>query len=133
MTQIELVRDGREPAGSNVSRPGARALRSRRAARGSGRSAGPILRPVEACPAPGLARRSVGRPHACALPRPDVDGATRPGPAPTPAWRLTDRGVALVLVTGLMIMVAALTVVCLTALKVTGEGYQPSASASRPR
>jgi hypothetical protein len=39
------------------------------------------------------------------------------------AWRLTERGIALVLVTGLLIVTAALTVIGLTALRVTGERY----------
>jgi hypothetical protein len=39
------------------------------------------------------------------------------------AWRLTDRGIALVLVTGLLIVTAALAVVGLTAVRVTGERY----------
>jgi hypothetical protein len=50
-----------------------------------------------------------------------------------PTWRLTDRGIAVVLVIGLMIMVAALAVVGLTAARVTGEGYQPAVSAGLPR
>jgi hypothetical protein len=39
------------------------------------------------------------------------------------SWRLTDRGIALVLVTGLLIVTAALAVVGLTAVRVTGERY----------
>jgi hypothetical protein len=54
-------------------------------------------------------------------------------PVSYPTWRLTDRGVAVVLVIGLMIMVAALTVVGLTAMSVTGDGYQATVSASLPR
>jgi Tfp pilus assembly protein PilX len=38
-------------------------------------------------------------------------------------WRLTDRGIALVLVTGLLIVTAALAVMGLTAARVTGERY----------
>ena len=49
------------------------------------------------------------------------------------SWRLTDRGVAVVIVTGLMIMVAALTVVGLTAMRVTSDGYQATASQTLPR
>jgi hypothetical protein len=45
--------------------------------------------------------------------------------APAASWRLTDRGVAVVLVIGLMIMVAALTVIGLTAVRVTGPDYRP--------
>ena len=50
-----------------------------------------------------------------------------------PTWQLTDRGVAVLLVAGLMIMVAALTVVGLTAITVTGEGYRATVSSSLPR
>jgi len=59
-----------------------------------------------------------------------------PVPTPTvcaPTWRLTDRGVAVLLVAGLMIMVAALTVIGLTAITVTGEGYRATVSSSLPR
>ena len=52
---------------------------------------------------------------------------------PEPTWQLTDRGVAVLLVAGLMIMVAALTVVGLTAITVTGEGYRATVSSSLPR
>jgi hypothetical protein len=47
-------------------------------------------------------------------------------PAPTRApssWRLTDRAIALVVVTGLVVVTAALAVVGLTALRVTGDRY----------
>ncbi len=55
-------------------------------------------------------------------------------PVPVASWRLTDRGVAVVLVVGLMIMVAALTVVGLTAVQVTGSDYRPGGSAlGQPR
>ena len=39
------------------------------------------------------------------------------------SWRLTERGIAVVLVARLLIVTAALTVVGLTALRVTGERY----------
>ncbi|MGI8458613.1 MAG: hypothetical protein ACR2LI_10935 [Propionibacteriaceae bacterium] len=41
-------------------------------------------------------------------------------------WRLTERGIAVVLVAGLMIVVAGLTVVTATALRVTSDSYQIS-------
>lgn len=47
-----------------------------------------------------------------------------PGPV-GPAWRLTDRGVAAVLVIAAMIMMAALAVIVPTAIRVTGVTYQP--------
>jgi hypothetical protein len=40
-------------------------------------------------------------------------------------WRLTDRGVALVMVIAGMILTAALVVIGLTALRVTGPDYGP--------
>ena len=39
-------------------------------------------------------------------------------------WQLTDRGIAVVLVTILMIVIAAVAVIGLTALRVTGDSYQ---------
>ncbi|HEY5783300.1 MAG TPA: hypothetical protein VIT65_00830 [Microlunatus sp.] len=63
------------------------------------------------------------------MPQPHVSAPT----VCAPTWRLTDRGVAVLLVAGLMIMVAALTVVGLTAITVTGEGYRATVSSSLPR
>lgn len=141
MTQIVLDRESGGAASapaqasriavSRSTRPGTRPLRSRRPSFGSGRGAAPVLRPAAACPAPGLARGATAGARACALPVPEPDSAGSRAAAVT--WRLTDRGVATVLVAGLMIMVAALTVVGLTAFKVTGEGYRPTVSASLPR
>jgi Tfp pilus assembly protein PilX len=51
-----------------------------------------------------------------------IDRAPR---ASTP-WRLTDRGIALVLALTAMIVVAAVTVIGLTAWRVTAPGYQTS-------
>lgn len=88
-----------------------------RPGRRSGRGTGPQARPAR--PVTGGTR--VLRPQACAVeapaPRPAAGGA---------GWRLTERGIALVLVTGLLIVTAALTVVGLTALRVTGERYAGS-------
>ena len=130
MTQIVIDRTAKSP----MARPDVRPLRTRRPARGSGRLAGPVLRPVEKCPAPAVAGRPAVRSHACVLPAPERSVAleTVAGAAGA-TWRLTERGVAVVLVTGLMIMVAALTVVGLTALKVTGDSYRPTVTASLPR
>ena len=43
--------------------------------------------------------------------------------APPGQWRLTDRGIALVLVLAMMITIAAVTVIGLTAWRVTGPDY----------
>jgi hypothetical protein len=90
-----------------------RRLRPRRPGRGSGRTASPTLRPAGFWPTP--------QPQAAAA------------AVSEPTWQLTDRGIAVLLVAGLMIMVAALTVVGLTAITVTGEGYRASVSAGLPR
>ena len=56
---------------------------------------------------------SIGVVRACR-----VDSVTRPsGP-----WRLTDRGIAIVLILTAMIVMAAVTVIGLTAWRVTGPG-----------
>ena len=97
--------------------------------RGSAR--GPLARPVRPAPIPpplatwyfaggsrGVAPpRSDGAVRACR-----VDPVTRPsGP-----WRLTDRGIAIVLILTAMIVMAAVTVIGLTAWRVTGPapGHQ---------
>lgn len=86
---------------------------TRRPAHGTGRASAPVARPVRAVPAPTLAPGARTRARSCT-----VEAA----PA---RWRLTDRGIAVVLVTGLMIVAAAVAVVGMTALRVTGENYQP--------
>lgn len=82
--------------------------------RRTGRGTGPQARPAR--PLAGSSTR-VLRPQACAVETPAVQAA------PGARWRLTERGIALVLVTGLLVVTAALTVVGLTALRVTGERY----------
>jgi hypothetical protein len=46
-------------------------------------------------------------------------------------WRLTDRGVAVVMVIALMILTAALLVIGLTAIRVTSADYGADAQESR--
>lgn len=88
-----------------------------RTGRRTGRGTGPQARPARTVPGTPLGRPRVLRPQACTVEAP-VPLAPAGG-----AWRLTERGIALVLVTGLLIVTAALTVVGLTALRVTGERY----------
>lgn len=123
---------------SDRDRASTRTLRPLRT--GSGRRVGPSLRPGETSPAPTLRRGPAALAHGCRVSAP---ASPRPVPlrfapqssarADSNAWRLTDRGIALVLVSGLMIMVAALTVVGLTAARVTDEGYRPSVTQTLPR
>ena len=91
---------------SPVGQPGSRPARSR----------GPLARPVRPVPIPprGLADRAA---RACRVNRVSHPATT---------WRLTDRGIALVLVLTAMIVLAAVTVIGLTAWRVTSPGYQVS-------
>ena len=94
-----------------------------RPVRRSGRSIGPRARPAGFVPVPRLTPSTGHRARACV-----VDFAAQ-APAPQPVarivTRLTDRGIAVVLVAGAMIVVAAVTVIALTALRVTGDNAQP--------
>ena len=59
------------------------------------------------------------RAHLQPAPMPEVARAVT-----TPIrWRLTDRGIAVIMVVGMMIVTAALSVVGLTALRVTSTDY----------
>jgi hypothetical protein len=46
-------------------------------------------------------------------------------------WRLTDRGIAVVMVTAAVIMTVALVVIGWTAIRVTSAGYDPSLQESQ--
>ncbi len=87
-----------------------------RPARRAGRSVSPQSRPVKLVPPP-------------------VPAAARPVISPTirsctvaegTRWRLTDRGIAVIMVVGAMIIAAAVMVVAMTAVRVTSDTYQPS-------
>jgi hypothetical protein len=93
-----------------------------RPARRAGSARGPLARPVlsgSTAPLVAGARGLVGAPsntvRACRV------DAVRHEPA---RWRLTDRGIALALALGAMIVLAALIVIGLTAWRVTGPEYQ---------
>lgn len=90
--------------------------------RRTGRSSGPQARPSRPVTLAPAGRARVLRPQACTVEAPTVALGT---PRPT-VWRLTERGIALVLVTGLLIVTAAVTVIGLTALRVTGDSYAPA-------
>ena len=83
---------------------------------------GPMARPVpsgSSAPSAGGARGVVPPPlntvRACRV------DPVHPGPT---SWRLTDRGIAVVLALAAMIVLAAVTVIGLTAWHVTGPDYQ---------
>jgi hypothetical protein len=86
---------------------------TRVAGRADGRGLRPRTRPVRAVPPPSLTSSVRRKPQAC---RAEASGTAG-------SVRLTDRGIAAVMVVGLMIMVTALVVIGLTALRVTGPGY----------
>lgn len=123
MTQLVVDR----PIARSVVRP----RRRTRPTQGSGREVGPRLRPDQPIPTHSVGRSASSAAHACVMPMP-APVATA-GSSRQASWHLTDRGVAVVIVTGLMLMVAALTVIGLTALRVTGDGYQATASQTLPR
>lgn len=129
MTQLTIHRstDRRSDAQSLV-----RPARHPRPARGTGRRSAPVLRPAGRDELRPTRRASVPA-RACAVPQPQPQLRSVFVAADAPTWRLTERGVAVVLVTGLMIMAAALTVVGLTAAKVTGDGYQTMVAQTLPR
>ena len=109
------VRNARTTAGG-TARTAAPTVRP---GRRDGRGSGPQTRPSRPVQLP----RSLSRSHA----RSCVAAAPIPVTARATEWRLTDRGVAVVLVVALMIAVAALAVIGLTALRVTGDGYVAAA------
>jgi hypothetical protein len=103
-----------------------------RTARGRARAGTPHLRPAAPLPAPTLAPTAspARHPRACVASVPETSRST-PNVQPrhvdprAGSWRITDRGIAVVLVAVAMVAVAALAVVVPTALRVTGDNYQP--------
>lgn len=93
-----------------------------RPGRHNGRSVGPRLRPVKPVESPAL-RRPRSTVQSCSV---DLPPAATAASTRASVWRLTDRGIAVVLVVGAMIAFTALTVVGLTAFRVTSERYQSS-------
>lgn len=82
-------------------------------------SRGPVARPIRRIPAPNLRSGDRAAVRSCR-----VDLAV-----PAGAWRLTDRGIAVALVLALMITVAAVAVIGLTAWQVTSADYSPATPA----
>ncbi len=113
---------------SRVSVPAARVGRTAapgrvRPGRRTGRGARPQARPDQGLSTPRSLAAGVSGVRSCA---PVAAGQVRPRPQSS-SWRLTDRGIAVVLVGLAMIVTAALVVVGLTALRVTGTGYEAAA------
>ena len=116
---IDLARPGsRSAAGQartlNGSTTGTRP--ATRPGRGSARTRSPQARPGRVMPAPSIQTAPATAVRGCV-----VDHAALPSGT---SWQLTDRGIAVVLVSILMIVIAAVAVIGLTALRVTGDSYQ---------
>jgi hypothetical protein len=103
------------PATSGFVRP-----EVRRPVRRLATSRGPVARPDHVVRAPSLRADR----------RPAVQSCRVDVAAPAGQWRLTDRGIALVLVLAVMITVAAVTVIGLTAWRVTSTDYTTGSVAS---
>ncbi|QDP97155.1 hypothetical protein FOE78_15565 [Microlunatus elymi] len=110
---------------SSVDRP-TRARRPR-PSRGSGRAGRPATRSVTGLDAPSLRRSPAGSAEVrgCST-APVRRTAVAAGSA---GWRLTSRGIAVVLITGAVLVAAAITVITATAITVTSDNYIPSQSA----
>ena len=105
------------PAGPEVE-PAATPTRTR--PRRTGPGVGPAARPRQLRFAAPPAARAQG----CRVVPPVAVAAA--APASAPSWRLTERGVAVVLAVAAALVVASVVVVGLTALRVTGDGYRAS-------
>jgi hypothetical protein len=79
-----------------------------------GRGVRPLSRPVRGIEVPGAAMSRPTSARGCV--------AERTGTAPV---RLTERGLTLIIVTGLLLLLAAATVIGLTAVRVTSPDYLP--------
>lgn len=106
--------------------------RQLRPGRGAGRSTRPVSRSVAGVPAPSLERqRPVSR--ACS---PEFARTAAPAAVAgvvSTGWRLTNRGIAVVLITGALLAAAAITVITATAITVTSDGYHSHGSALAQR
>jgi hypothetical protein len=120
-SEVGRIRDGLRGPG-----PGSSTLAGRqtglpdrvRPGRRTGRGARPQARPDQRLPASRSLLAPGATVRACA-----PGGAARARIGVSTRWRLTERGIAVVLVSLAMIATAALAVVSLTALRVTSSGY----------
>jgi hypothetical protein len=113
-----------------TSAGGTTRTRQLRPGRGGGRGLRPVTRSSAGVAAPSLGRPRQVRadPRGCDSHLPDATWSTA-GQAASAGWRLTHRGIAVVLIVGALLAVAALTVITATAVTVTSEGYHQHGSA----
>lgn len=117
-----------------VSPAGTTRTRQLRPGRGGGRGTRPVTRSMSGvgAPAVGSGRRLRATARGCS-----AEANPRRTPAVTESvtsgWRLTDRGIALVLIAGAVLVAAALTVITVTAVTVTSDHYHAHGSALADR
>lgn len=93
-----------------------------RPGRRSGRSAAPQARPGRSIPSPTLRGDVSARARSCTV--------TPAATMTTSRCQLTDRGIAAILVVTAMIVVAAVAVIGLTVVRVSGPDYHPTGALS---
>lgn len=98
--------------------------RTRRPSRGSGRLPRPAASPQTAIRGPRVDPVDRARIRACAV------TASAPAIAGNEEWRLTNRGIAVIMVIGLIIATAAMIAIGSTFLRVTGDDYRPAVTTS---
>lgn len=117
----EITGPTKARVGARPAAPGQRPVRTR-----------PVGKPGN-CPAPQLDRTasvgaaSVGA-RGCALPGEGVVSVPEFATSATGAWRLTDRGIAVVLTLAVLLGVAAMVCIGLRAAEVTSADYQGAAN-----
>jgi hypothetical protein len=84
---------------------------------GSARARSPQARPGRPLPAPSIQTSPPSAVSGCVTDRTVL-------PSGSTSWQLTDRGIAVILLGALMIVVAAVAVIGLTAFRVTSDSFQ---------
>lgn len=123
MTALALAPELTEIAGPTKGRVGVRpAAPGRRPVRGR-----PVGKPGN-CPGPQLARSASVGARGCALPGERVVSVPEVASSATGTWRLTDRGIAVVLTLAVLLGVAAMVCIGLRAAEVTSADYQAASA-----
>lgn len=114
-----------------VRSAGTTRTRQLRPGRGGGRGTRPITRSLSGvgAPAVGSGRRLRATARGCSAEANRRQATPVVAESVTSGWRLTNRGIALVLITGAVLVAAALTVITATAVTVTSDNYHSHGSA----
>lgn len=119
-----------------TARPaGTTRTRQLRPGRGGGRGTGPVSRSMSGvgAPAVGSGRRLRATARGCSAEANPLRTSAAVAQSVTSGWRLTNRGIALVLIAGAVLVAAALTVITATAVTVTSDHYHAHGSALADR